>query len=190
MRGALQSMRHAGFSWWDCEAEAAAYDADVAAGAGHLIGIVQVPAHSSPAQHPSDAHDCPIWAQPVPPPLLPLPLPLPDPDPDPPSAPPPLGGVTGVHVPLSAPGGITHVIPAQQSAVEVHAPLVGTQLVVAHSRTPLELGTQGAPLQQSAAVAHVLPGSRHWSSPASDSPYARHRGTPSLSSWHARNFGD
>jgi hypothetical protein len=30
------------------------------------------------------------------------------------------------------PGGITHVMPAQQSAFDVHAPFVGMQLVPAH----------------------------------------------------------
>jgi len=94
-----------------------------------------------------------------------------------------------VQVPDRAPAAITQVMPAQQSAVEVHGPDDGMHDVLAHSSMPPALGTHGDPLQQSAAVAQELPGSRHSPVPLSASPYARQRGMPSRSSWHARNLG-
>jgi len=154
----------------------------------HLRTIVHdSPTHWSPTQHPSDAHDWPISAHPRPAPESPAcPASWPPASvPDPPSGDPP----DGVQLPAAAPGAITQVIPAQQSAVDVQTPAVGMQAVVAHSSCPVALGTQGFPLQQSAAVAQVLAGSRHAPTPPSVSPYARQRGTPSLSSRHARNFG-
>ena len=145
------------------------------------IGTVHTfPAHESPEQQPSDAHDCPICEQPIPPPSVP-------PDVVPPSL--PGGGGRGEQLPCVAPGGTTHVIPEQQSAVDVHAPADGMHAVAAHTSCPLEFGTHGWPLQQSAAVAHVFPVWRHASVPPSERPYARQRGTPSLSSKQARNFG-
>jgi len=86
--------------------------------------------HARPLQHPSEAQLWPKEAQPRPPPGLPeepaslLPVVLP--------ASPAGGGENAAHVPSSAPGAITQVIPAQQSALEVHAPLVGMQAAVAH----------------------------------------------------------
>jgi len=63
----------------------------------------------------------------------------------------------GPHVPLLDPCGITHGEPAQQSAVVVHAPLVGTH-AVPHTKggEPEAFGRQGFP-QQSALDAHAVP---------------------------------
>jgi hypothetical protein len=94
-----------------------------------------------------------------------------------------------LHVPWSAPTGRTQSLPAQQSAFDVHAPVVGMHWVAAHVSPP-EPGTHGAPLQQSSAVAQLWPDCRQALVPASASPpYARQRGTPSLSSWQSALFG-
>ncbi len=60
-------------------------------------------------------------------------------------------------VPLVAPAGMLHGEPAQQSAVVVHAPLVGTHASAEQTKpAPAGFGTQGL-LQQSALVAHAVP---------------------------------
>jgi hypothetical protein len=76
-----------------------------------------------------------------------------------------------------------HIAPTQQSALMVHDPLTGTQVgpaseLTMQRRTPTESGTQGVPLQQSAAEAQVSPAWRQ-------GPPALQRGTPSASSWQA-----
>jgi hypothetical protein len=66
--------------------------------------------------------------------------------------------------------------PAQQSALMVHPPQDGTQVVVPHTKGDPEglgLGTQGRPLQQSALDAHACPEPTHCA--------GVHRGTPTLS---------
>jgi hypothetical protein len=137
--------------------------------------------HASPVQQGSDAHDCPYW--PHAPPVLPLSL-------GPASAGGGGGGGGAVQVPDGAPGGITHVIPAQQSALDVHAPLEGMQADAAQVSCPPAPGTHGTPLQQSLAVEHVCPVWRQaFAPPSAPPPKARHRGTPRLSSWQRALFG-
>jgi hypothetical protein len=68
---------------------------------------------------------------------------------------------------------------AQQSALSVHPPQVGTQLAVKQTRVEpaspgFGLGTQGRPLQQSALETHACPAPTH-AAPVQ-------RGTPTLSS--------
>ena len=60
-------------------------------------------------------------------------------------------------VPYVWPGENTQVAPLQQSAVEVHIPLIATQEVAPQWRRPLASGTHGRPLQQSPANAQVSP---------------------------------
>ena len=64
----------------------------------------------------------------------------------------------GPHVPLVEPAGMLHGEPAQQSAVVVHAPPVGTHADVPHTNggLPDGLGKHGL-LQQSALDAHGVP---------------------------------
>ena len=62
------------------------------------------------------------------------------------------GGFRLPHVPVVEPGGITQVSPAQQSLVAVHLPLSGTHMLP-QTKCPMPSGTQGVPLQQSAAEA-------------------------------------
>ena len=103
--------------------------------------------------------------EPEPPPLLdPDPDPLPDPepelDPEPEPAsgvPPSEAGLHGPQTPAVAPSGTTHVSPAQQSALIVHAPQIGTQAIDPQTNggVPPALGTQGRLLQQSALDAHA-----------------------------------
>jgi hypothetical protein len=69
------------------------------------------------------------------------------------------------HVPVVEPGGIEHSPPAQQSAVVVHTPLVGTQLIAPQCRWPMPSGTQGTPLQQSADDAQLPPVGTHAAMP-------------------------
>jgi hypothetical protein len=70
-----------------------------------------------------------------------------------------------------------HVSPAQQSALTVHPPQVGTHVPPPKQTNcgtpPSGFGTQGKPLQQSALVEHALPATTH------EAPV--HRGTPTLS---------
>jgi hypothetical protein len=61
-------------------------------------------------------------------------------------------------------------MPAQQSAFDVQAPVVGTHEVAAQTSWPLESGTHGAPLQQSFPVEQVSPAWRHAFVPASLAP--------------------
>jgi hypothetical protein len=56
-------------------------------------------------------------------------------------------------VPLVWPDGMLHKRPEQQSAFEVHAPLV-FEHIVPQRRTPPESGKQGAPLQHSDENVH------------------------------------
>jgi hypothetical protein len=63
---------------------------------------------------------------------------------------PPSGVTVPPQIPFAEPTGITQAIPAQQSAVVVHAPLVGMQVALHR------LFTQGFP-QQSALVAQAVP---------------------------------
>jgi hypothetical protein len=111
------------------------------------------------------------------PPLPPAP-PLPPVPPDPPE--PPVGGSFGLHVPLVEPIGRTHVAPGQQSALIVHAPALGTQVVSSggskQRSAPFASGTHGKSSQQSSADAQVSPLARH------SSPRPLQRGTPSPSS--------
>ena len=126
--------------------------------------------HWSPAQHASAAQDWPIWAHPSPPPESGVPpLPPSGVAPEPPSEV-PGGGGSGEQVPAVAPGATTHVIPAQQSAVDVQEPAEGMHALEAQTSCPVESGTQGCPLQQSAAVAQVAPVWRQASVPPSERP--------------------
>ena len=69
-------------------------------------------------------------------------------------------------MPTSDPVGVTQTYPLQQSPLMVHdwpgvlqiGPASGTP---AHRSAPVESGTHRAPLQQSAADAHVSPALRH-----------------------------
>lgn len=67
------------------------------------------------------------------------------------------GGGGARQLPIVEPGGMLHRPPAQQSAVVVQVPLVGTHAIVPQCRWPVPSGTQGVPLQQSAAEAHAPP---------------------------------
>jgi hypothetical protein len=92
------------------------------------------------------------------------------------------GVIGGAQVPTVDPGGVWQTLPAQQSALIVQPPLEGTQGgpasgTLRQRSCPVLSGTQGAPLQQSPENAQVSPDGRH--------PVARHRGTPSWSSWQA-----
>jgi hypothetical protein len=80
------------------------------------------------------------------------------------------GGGGAEHDPCSEPGGLTQVFPAQQSAFDVHAPVVGMHCVLAQTSCPEESGTHGVPSQQSAAVEQVLPFWRQVFVPASVPP--------------------
>jgi hypothetical protein len=81
---------------------------------------------------------------------------------------------------------MTHMMPEQQSAFDVHGPVAGTHWVAAHSSSPFAAGTHGAPLQQSFAVVHVCPVCRQaFMPPSATPPKARQRGTPSRSSWQS-----
>jgi len=75
------------------------------------------------------------------------------------------------------PGGRTHAVPVQQSAVSVHCPHAGTHPEPKQTKGGMPpstgLGTQGAPLQQLALLAHAPPASTHWA--------GEQRGTPTLS---------
>jgi hypothetical protein len=66
--------------------------------------------------------------------------------------------VGGAHLPPDAPGSIAHVVPAQQSAVVVQAPLVGTHDEPPQTKggEPAGFGTHGT-LQQSTLEAHGVP---------------------------------
>lgn len=89
---------------------------------------------------------------------------------------PPSGEAPPPHVPLELPGGITQTIPAQQSAVVVQPPVLGTQLVPQTKGEPpgTLFGTHASP-QQSALDAHGWP----WSEPASGQmPVIVQRGMP------------
>jgi hypothetical protein len=68
--------------------------------------------------------------------------------------------------------------PAQQSALIVHLPQLGTQLDVPQTNgaPAAGFGTQGSPLQQSALDAQACPAPTHCTSV--------HRGTPTLSGLH------
>ena len=70
------------------------------------------------------------------------------------------GGVGLVHVPVVEPAGMLQVRPEQQSPVLVQVPFCGTQ-AVPQTKCPLPSGTQGVPLQQSAADAQLPPGATH-----------------------------
>ena len=63
------------------------------------------------------------------------------------------GGLGGApQVPAKAPGGTLQASPAQQSALDVHVPVVLMHEDGAQVRAPVASGTQGFPLQQSLAV--------------------------------------
>jgi hypothetical protein len=81
-------------------------------------------------------------------------------------------------MPWVLPCGTSHDVPGQQSALLVQPPHAWTQIDGEHVNggLPLGLGTQGAPLQQSALDAHELPAPRHCA--------PVHRGTPTLSCLH------
>ena len=68
----------------------------------------------------------------------------------------PGGGGAAPQVPLVAPAGTVHFRPEQQSASEVQTPVVFEHIAPQRS-TPLESGTQGAPLQHSAENVHCWP---------------------------------
>jgi len=85
----------------------------------------------------------------------------------------------GPHTPDALPVGTTHVSPAQQSALIVQVPQLGTHVVDPQTYggvVPLGFGTHGRPLQQSAADAHACPAPTH-ATPV-------HRGMPTLSVLH------
>jgi hypothetical protein len=98
---------------------------------------------------------------------LPLELPLDEPlDPlDPPHGP---------QIPCVLPGGRTHDVPGQQSALLVQPPHAGMHCMPEHTYggIPPGLGTQGNPPQQFALDAHAAPASTH---------APEQRGTPTLS---------
>ncbi|HSO40066.1 MAG TPA: hypothetical protein VLT33_46380, partial [Labilithrix sp.] len=75
-----------------------------------------------------------------------------------PSPPPPVGPPAAPHVPLVAPGAITHGSPAQQSAVVVHAAALGWHFTPTQTNggAPDGFATHGK-LQQSALDAQALP---------------------------------
>ncbi len=66
------------------------------------------------------------------------------------------GGGALPQVPLVWPAGTLQSRPAQQSAFEVHLPVVFEQ-AEPQRRTPVESGKQGAPLQHSDENVHWLP---------------------------------
>lgn len=69
------------------------------------------------------------------------------------------GGVGAWQMPWVEPGGITHEVPTQQSAVVVHEPPVWTHEVAPHTKAgwpPAGFGTHGV-LQQSADEAQAVP---------------------------------
>jgi hypothetical protein len=70
----------------------------------------------------------------------------------------PDGGGAAPQVPTVWPGGTVQSRPAQQSAFDVHWPVVFEHCEPQRS-TPLESGTHGAPLQHSAEKVHCCPGS-------------------------------
>ncbi len=65
-------------------------------------------------------------------------------------------------------------LPAQQSAVAVHLPPVGTQVTMPQTNLPVLSGMQTLPLQQSAEVAQALPAGTHIET-------VKQRGTPTAS---------
>jgi hypothetical protein len=65
----------------------------------------------------------------------------------------PGGGGAAPQVPLVLPAGTVHLRPMQQSASDVQTPLVLEHMAPQRS-TPVESGTQGAPLQHSAEKVH------------------------------------
>ena len=85
-------------------------------------------------------------------------------------------------MPAVEPCAISQDSPAQQSALFVHPPQLGTQAPpVKHWKPPPSVGTQGGPsppsgAQQSEDDAHALPGFTQ--------PRPLHRGTPTLSGSH------
>ena len=85
----------------------------------------------------------------------------------------------GPHTPCVLPVGTSHAVPGQQSALFVHAPHAEMHDVPeqTYGGLPLGLGTHGAPLQQSALVAHAEPLLPHCG--------LAQRGTPTLSGLHA-----
>lgn len=68
----------------------------------------------------------------------------------------PGGGGAAPQVPTVEPDGMLHKSPEQQSAFEVHWPLV-FEHCVPQRRTPLGSGKQGAPLQHSDENVHCWP---------------------------------
>ena len=93
-----------------------------------------------------------------------------------------MGVVVVAQVPTVEPVGRLQIPPGQQSPLMVQPPPVGMQATEAQCKAPVLSGTQGALLQQSAAAAHT-------SSALWQSPPARQRGTPKLSSLHISDFG-
>ena len=74
------------------------------------------------------------------------------------------GGGGGVHVPFVEPGALTQMDPTQQSPLTVQeppGPLHTPPSDSMHRSCPLESGTHGRWLQQSAFEAQVSPGCRH-----------------------------
>jgi hypothetical protein len=75
-------------------------------------------------------------------------------------------------------------VPEQQSAVSVHCPHAGMQLIPEQTNGGVPpstgLGTQGAVLQQLALLAQAPPASTHWA--------GEQRGTPTLSWWQVSRF--
>ena len=81
-----------------------------------------------------------------------------------------------VHTPASEPGGTSHSMPVQQSALVVHKPPFGTQ-EVPHTNWPVTgSGTQGNPSQHWAENEQLPPGGMQVSC-------ALQRGIPTVSSW-------
>jgi hypothetical protein len=95
-------------------------------------------------------------------------------------APPSGGGLHGPQIPAVVPCPMMHVEPAQQSALIVQPPQVGTHFPPPKQTNcgvpPAGFGTHGSPLQQSALVEQAWPAATHMA-PA-------HRGTPTLSCRH------
>jgi hypothetical protein len=99
-----------------------------------------------------------------------------------------MGPPAAPHVPLVAPGAITHGAPAQQSAVVVHAAALGWHFTPTQTNggAPDGFATQGK-LQQSALDAQALPASVVGSAVQS-TPAARQRGMPRLSCLQMAGF--
>jgi hypothetical protein len=73
------------------------------------------------------------------------------------------GGAAGVHLPASWPATIVHALPAQQSLVDVHVPLVLTHVTPPSGAwgwqrsVPCASGKHGVPPQHSDEKVHCAP---------------------------------